>query len=125
MREIDWPPRALTIPRGREVSCFVAKLGGNVVAKSKLIRGLAAYDSHGGGIAQQLEGISGRRVNGNRILRELKEKTTVSGLKVLEPSAFESDKPAVQVIEKIRVGRQGNEFFNDCLETVGTRTKRF
>jgi hypothetical protein len=57
-------------------------------------------------------------------MRGIKEKTHEWDLRVLEPCAFEGDKPAVQVCKKIGVGLQGDEFFKDSLETVSTGTKR-
>jgi hypothetical protein len=110
--------------RVSEIPFFVAKLGCNVLAISKHIQGLAGrHDRHSGGISQRIVAVSGTMVNDNGILRRPREKTHVRRQSFLEPSALENDKPAVEVCRNIRVS-QRQEFFYNCLETIGTGTSR-
>jgi RimJ/RimL family protein N-acetyltransferase len=94
----------------------MAESDGRVVANSEIGRGQGSYESHVGGIGIAIkEGFRDIGI-GTEMMKTLIRQARVMGLKVLRLSAFESNKRAIDVYEKVgfvQTGRIPQKFFKE------------
>lgn len=114
--EIDWLAKALSNLEKDEIFYLVAEADGKVVANSEISRGRGSYESHVGGIGIAIkEGFRDIGI-GTEMMKTLIRQARVMGLKVLGLSAFESNKRAIHVYEKVgfvQTGRIPKKFFKE------------
>lgn len=114
--EIDWLAKALSRLEKEEGFYLVAEVDGKVVANSEIGRGYTSYDRHVGGIGIAIrEGFRDIGI-GTEMMRTLIKQARAMGLKVLKLSAFENNKRAIHVYERlgfVQTGRIPRKFFKE------------
>ncbi len=114
--EIDWLSQALGRMEKGEILYLVAEVGGKVVANSEIGRRRDGYDRHVGGIGIAIrEGYRDIGI-GTQMMKTLIKQARKMSLKVLTLSAFESNKHAIRVYQKVgfvQTGRIPRKFFRD------------
>jgi RimJ/RimL family protein N-acetyltransferase len=114
--EIDWLAKALSRLEKDEVFYLVAEVDGKVVANSEISRGYSSYDRHVGGIGIAIRHGFRDVGIGTEMMNTLVKQARAMGLKVLKLSAFENNKRAIQLYEKVgfvQTGRIPKEFFKE------------
>jgi RimJ/RimL family protein N-acetyltransferase len=116
IEEIDWLARALSRLEKDEVFYLAAEVDGKVVANSDINRRQGGHDSHVGAIGIAIKDGYRDVGIGMQMMRTLIEQSRKMNLKVLTLSAFESNKRAIHVYEKvgfIQTGRIPRKFFRE------------
>jgi RimJ/RimL family protein N-acetyltransferase len=114
--EIDWLSQALGRMEKGEILYLVAEVGGKVVANSEIGRRRDGYDRHVGGIGIAImEGYRDIGI-GTQMIKALIKQARKMSLKVLTLSAFESNKRAIRVYQKVgfvQTGRIPRKFLRN------------
>lgn len=114
--EIDWFARALSRLEKGEVFYLVAEVEGKVVANSEIGTQRGGYDKHVGGVGIAIrEGYRNLGI-GTQMMNTLIEQARKMRLRVLTLSAFESNKRAIHVYEKVgfvQTGRIPRKFLRE------------
>jgi len=105
--EIDWLAKTLSRVERGEAVYVVAEVGGKVVANSELSRRQGGYDKHVGGIGIGIKKGFRDLGIGTELMKVLIEQGRAMGLKVLTLSAFENNKRAIHVYEKVGFKKTG------------------
>jgi RimJ/RimL family protein N-acetyltransferase len=116
VEEIDWFARAVSRLEKDEVFYLTAEVDGKVIANSEINRRQGGHDSHVGAIGIAIrEGYRDVGI-GVQMMKALIEQSHKMGLRVLTLSAFESNKRAIHVYEKVgfvQTGRIPRKFFRE------------
>jgi RimJ/RimL family protein N-acetyltransferase len=116
VEEIEWLARAVSRLEKDEVFYLAAEVDGKVVANSEINRRQGGHDSHVGAIGIAIrEGYRDVGI-GMQMMKTLIEHARKTGLKVLTLSAFESNKRAIHVYEKVgfvQTGRIPRKFLRE------------
>jgi RimJ/RimL family protein N-acetyltransferase len=114
--EIDWLARALSSLERGDVFYLVAEVDGKVVANSEISRRRGGYDRHVGGIGIAIRDGYRDVGIGTQMMKTLIEQARRMSLKVLTLSAFDTNKRAIHVYEKVgfvQTGRIPRKFFRE------------
>jgi RimJ/RimL family protein N-acetyltransferase len=114
--EIDWLTRALSRLENEEILYIVAEVDGKVVANSEISMRQGGYDKHVGGVGIAIRDGYRDLGIGTQMMKMLIEEARRIRLKVLTLSAFESNKRAIHVYEKVgfvQTGRIPHKFLRE------------